>query len=110
MLDFSFSVDVVGMTNFAADDFMNISPWLIDTIVTRGGCGYYVDSYNADSLQWWICPDNGGEPLCTPPYDGSAYWSITLSPFDPQVGLGFLEPEDVYLSLDTPISLSLIHI
>jgi len=90
---------------FAADDFMNISPWLIDTIVTRGGWSYFVDLNFANSLQWWICPDNGGEPLCTPPYDGSAVWSISLVPSDPQVMLGLYEPEDVVLSLNTPISL-----
>jgi hypothetical protein len=90
---------------FAADDFVNQLPWKIDTIVTRGGWGAFVDLNNATSLKWWICPDFGGMPLCDPPYDGSAFWSISLHPSNHQVQFGVFEAEDVYLYLNDPIEL-----
>ncbi len=90
---------------FAADDFENTEPWTIETIVVRGGWGGFVDLNNATALHWWICPDNGGEPLCDPPGDGNEVWSISLPPTDPQIQLGVVEPEDVYLTLNTPINL-----
>jgi len=90
---------------YAADDFENTMAWEIDTITIRGGWTDFVDISVATSIQWWICPDNGGEPLCDPPNDGSAVWSISLPPANPQVHLGYHQPEDVILTLDTPVIL-----
>ncbi len=90
---------------YAADDFENTVEWEVDTIITRGGWGVFVDLNNATSIQWWICPDNGGEPLCDPPYDGSAVWSTSLPPSNPQVQLGIFEAADIVLTLDNPFEL-----
>lgn len=101
--DFEAAYDVYDI--FAADDFENLDTWTIETIVTRGGWTGFVDLNNATAISWWICPDNGGEPLCDPPGDGNAVWSLSLPPTDPQVALGVSEPEDVVLTLDTPVVL-----
>lgn len=101
--DFETSMDQYDI--FAADDFENTESWIIDTIVTRGGWGAYKDISGASAINWWICPDNGGEPLCNPPGDGNALWSISLPPSDAQVTLGVSEPEDVVLKLNTPVHL-----
>jgi hypothetical protein len=101
--DFETAYDIYDI--FAADDFENLETWNIDTITTRGGWGSPVDLNNATAINWWICPDNGGEPLCDPPGDGNEIWTISLPPTDPQVALGVSEPEDVVLTLDTPIVL-----
>jgi hypothetical protein len=89
---------------YAGDDFANIDHWTIETIITRGGWGYFVDLSGASAIHWYIYPDVGGEPGGVPG-DGSEFWSISLPPGDPQVGLGVSELEDVVLTLDTPVSL-----
>ena len=93
---------------YAADDFENLEDWTIETIVSRGGWGYYVDLHNATALHWYIYSDYPGKPAGFPG-DGLEYWSITLDPTDPQVGLGVYETEDVVLTLDTPITLPSGH-
>jgi len=89
---------------YAGDDFENADPWLIDTIVTRGGWTGYVSLINASAIHWYLYADNGGQPAGIPG-DGTEFWSLTLAPTDGQVGLGVYEPEDVILTLDTPVNL-----
>jgi hypothetical protein len=89
---------------YAGDDFENAVPWTIDTIVTRGGWGSFVNLNNATAIHWYIYADYPGKPAGFPG-DGTEFWSLTLAPDDPQVGLGVYETEDVVLTLDTPISL-----
>jgi uncharacterized repeat protein (TIGR01451 family) len=89
---------------YAGDDFENTEGWLVDTVVTRGGWGAYVDLNNASAIHWYIYADDGGEPAGVPG-DGTEYWSLSLAPSDPQVSLGVVEPEDVVLTLDAPVVL-----
>ena len=89
---------------YAGDDFANAEPWAIDTIVTRGGWGMYVNLANASAIHWYIYADGGGKPAGFPG-DGNELWSISLAPTDGQVGLGVYEAEDVVLTLNTPINL-----
>jgi hypothetical protein len=89
---------------YAGDDFVNADPWSIETIATRGGWGAYVDLNNATAIHWYIYADDGGKPAGFPG-DNLEVWSISLPPNDPQVALGVYEPEDVILTLDTPIDL-----
>jgi len=98
--DFELAYDAYDI--YAGDDFENGEPWSIDTIVTRGGWGYFVDLHNASALHWYIYADYPGKPAGFPG-DGTEFWSISLAPTDAQVGLGVYEAEDVVLSLDTPV-------
>jgi hypothetical protein len=100
--DFETAYDIYDV--WAGDNFENLDGWVVDTIVTRGGWTGFVDLNNATAIHWYICADNGGVPGCVPG-DGSEYWEIHLAPSDPQVGLGVFEPEDIVLTLDTPIDL-----
>jgi hypothetical protein len=100
--DFEVAYDMYDI--WAADDFENLVDWEVGTIVNRGGWTGYVDLNNATELHWYICGDAGGMPSCYPG-DGTEYWSIHLPPSDPQVALGVVEPEDIYLNLAAPVVL-----
>jgi hypothetical protein len=100
--DFEPAYDIYDI--YAGDDFENTEGWLVDTIVTRGGWGAFVDLSNASAIHWYIYADDGGVPAGVPG-DGTEYWSLSLPPSDPQVGLGVYEPEDVELTLGAPIVL-----
>jgi len=90
---------------YGGDDFVNAEPWQIDKIVTLGG-GWngYTSLLNATAVHWYIYADNGGKPAGFPG-DGAEFWSLSLPPDDPAVGYGVYEPEDLILTLDTPINL-----
>jgi hypothetical protein len=89
---------------YAADDFQNTSPWYVDSILTAGGWNSPVDLHTASAIHWYIYADNGGEPAGVPG-DGNEYWSITLSPTDPQVVLESVDARSVLLNLNVPINL-----
>jgi hypothetical protein len=100
--DFEYAYDAYDI--YAGDDFKNAEAWTIESIVTAGGWGYYVDLNNAIAIHCYLYLDVGGVPAGVPG-DGTEYWSLTLPPYDPQVALGVSISEDVVLSLDAPIRL-----
>ncbi len=77
---------------FSADDFVNASPWAIDTIFIDG-LDQAANLLRATSLTWYIYPDAAGVPAGYPGDGmGSEIWSLTLAPTDPAVTIGLRSP------------------
>jgi hypothetical protein len=95
---------------YIADDFASNAAWRIDTIFVPGDLVVGACSLGcAHKLNWLIYADDGDKPVgdpssATPP----AFWSLSLSPSDPQVTLSHGtggELTDVTLNLSSPITL-----
>jgi len=72
---------------FLADDFTNAEHWTLRNIWVPGYTWNVPCALtSANSLTWQIYADAGGVPAGDP-WSGGAYWSLTLSPTDPQVQL-----------------------
>jgi len=64
---------------FSADDFVNADSWSITNIFVPGF--YYLCGLtSADSLTWYIYPDDGGVPAGTPLVTGGEFWTFTTTP------------------------------
>jgi hypothetical protein len=96
-------------SRFVADDFVNGSPWSIDSIFIPTG-GDFGSPSAATSLTWQIYADESGKPAGDP-ISGGAYWVANLPPNDPQVSYsdGANLQSDVLLSLATPLNLPAGH-
>ncbi len=92
-------------TSFVADDFKNTEPWIITEIFVPGELYNNGTSLmNATALHWYIYTDNNGIPAGNPVGGGPHFWSLDLTPSNPQVTLSDGN-SDVTLTLDTPIEL-----
>jgi hypothetical protein len=74
-------------STYLADDFVNVEPWLVDSIFVPGtGMADWITLMDATALTWQIYADSGGVPAGDPSGGGSpAVWTLTLPPDDPQV-------------------------
>ena len=70
---------------YAADDFViSEMGWDIDTIFVEGFNNAPTTLNNAQSLNWFIWTDDGGQPAGAPG-DASEVWSFSTAPTDPAV-------------------------
>ncbi len=96
-------------TCYLADDFVNTETWLIKDIFVPGELYNGGTSLaNATTLHWRIYADNSGLPAGYPGSGASPFWSLDLSPNDPQISLmtGLQNDlSDARIQLDTPLQL-----
>jgi hypothetical protein len=86
---------------YSADDFSNAQCWNIESIFIPGSAHDNITGlWNADSLNWVIYPDAGGQPAGFPDI-GGALWSYSCSPFAPEVTITGAQNADATLDILT---------